>query len=164
MVEFLVYLCVFSCISICLMQFIVNSVMQLRSYRVELNHTLHLLTALDLIAQEIAHAPALKTQWHATERNSIIWHSTVQNKDICLCIMDKKLVRIKGNYRPNSHTWKSKKTNVLVDNVEDFILDYQWGVQTHEQLNLITCSIVGFVNKNKLYTACRSIALHNGYC
>jgi type II secretory pathway component PulJ len=160
-IEFLVYLCLFSCLSILLMHFVVKSTFALRSHNTKMQRTLHLLTALDLMHHEfINKSSAPKGSWLKTDKDCVIWHSTQQDKDLAFCVKNKKLVRITGHYVPKKKSWSSKTTHLLVNNVEDFSLAYQWD-GSGEQLDFITIGLTGMLPDKKNYTLSRSIAIYN---
>lgn len=162
MIEFLVYLCLFATISSVLMHFVVNTTLALQSQSVELQRTLHFLTAMDLVAHELACANAEKKQWLKADKNLLVWHSDLQKKDICICILDKKLVRIIGTYIPLQNVWSSKTINVITENIQDFTFNFEWE-SVQEQLNVITFSLTGILNNQKKYSTSRSIRLYNRY-
>jgi type II secretory pathway component PulJ len=162
MIEFLVYLCLFAAISIILMHFIVTSTLFVAKQSNELQHTLNFLTAMDLIAHELEHADAEKKQWVKIDAHSLIWHSEAREKDVGFMVIDKKLVRILGNYIPAQNVWNTKITNVIAENIHDFIINYDWD-NAQQQLNFITYSLTGFLTPQKKYHVSRSVVLHNRY-
>lgn len=163
MIEFLVYLFLFSLISSFLMHFVVHATRCMRSQSTDLQRTLNFLTALDLVAHELEAADAEKKQWLKTDKSSLIWYSLPRQKDVCICVIDKKLTRIIGKYIPLQNVWSSKVTNVLTENVEDFTLDYEWDQSPHEQLSIINYSLTGFLTDKKKYRTSRSVAIKNRY-
>jgi type II secretory pathway component PulJ len=163
LMEFLVYLSIFSCISILLMHFVVHTTLYVKTQNSELQHSLTFLTALDLATHELEKSGCEKKLWHKTDKDCVIWHSLAQKKDIGLSLIDKKLVRITGTYLPRENRWKSKTTNVIADSIKDFSLEYQWENDPEEHLVLIHCSITGIVDKKKDYTVFKSITMHNRY-
>ncbi len=162
MTEFLVYLVLFSCIVIYLMQLLVSSSLQLRTQEIELQRTLQVLTALDLIAYELSQADASKVTWYKTEKDSVIWHSKAKNKDIGFCCIKNRLLRIVGNYDANNGRWTSKISNSIAENIKSVAFNYQWNaVGDNDQMALVNCTLEGNLQATRSYSASRSIALPN---
>lgn len=115
LIEFLIYLCLFSCISVFLMHFIVTSTFVLRSQSINMQRTMHFLTALDLMHREIVtNSSAAQERWLKTDKDCLIWHSQRQDKDCAFCLKDKKLVHIKGKYEPKKRSGFQKKPKLLL--------------------------------------------------
>lgn len=163
MIEFLIYLCIFSCISLFLMNFVVIITNGMKKERTELQRTLSFLTGLDLVIHELTTVKADKSSWIVAEPHCLIWHSLAQNNDRGICIIDNKLVCIQGHYKLHEKQWGTKVTNIIAHNIKSFVFEYCWEKdKNYEQLKEITCHLTGSLLKND-YKAHRTIVLENRY-
>lgn len=159
LVEFMVYLVGFSLVITLGMHTLITLTLKARSTGKQTIEALQLNAALDCIAFEFAQAPPSKRRWQSIEKDCCIWHSHKQKKDIGICLIDKKLVKIQGNYSPEAHRWRSKISNTLAENVKECSFEIDtYCINALEYVRTVRCTISSPTGKIK-----KTINLNNGY-
>lgn len=106
-IEFLVYLAIFSFISLASMRLIADfwqlSVRSAAKQAALINR----ITAADMLGQDLR----LVDTWHEITAHEIIWRSGPN--DIGWLFKDGKLVRRHGNYTPETKKWRHKSSSLI---------------------------------------------------
>ncbi len=161
-IEFMIYLTIFGIVSIFFMQAAMQVVGGLKKESRQIQKELMCLNALNAIRYELENADADKKQWHKLEKNCVLWHSPKDSKDYCITIQDNKLVYITGTYFPHQNVWGSKRTNIIIDDIQSLTFHYHYNA-SKQMLTLITNSITADVGLSSPFSAEQTICFNNRY-
>ncbi len=156
LIEFMVYLIAFSCIITLAFHTLVVVTQKMRSSSKQIHTTMQLLVALDSISFELAQAPHEKNNWHMLEKSCCVWHSNLHKKDIGFYLTDKKVVKTRGVYCPQTKKWLSKVSNIVAENIDDCAFEYE--STKNKSIRTLVCTLS---TQGRNFT--RTISLNNGY-
>lgn len=163
MTEFLVYFFLGTCLSYCVVHFIVASSLHMCREHKKIGAITELLTALDYCGYTLENAPCDKKLWKKMEPKLLIWHDAHDTIDIGLRLAHDKLVRIKGTYSLFKKSWISKKKAILARNIKD--VEFTWhedSVASKKNIRYISCQLKRVLpDKDDDYSVCKSVALEN---
>ena len=134
--EFLVYLTLFTCIVAATFQLIVTTTLNLRNKKNELSRALNVLTSIDLIVNELAHCSPV---FHQMNNDSLVWKSDKKNKDLGITIKKNRIIKNVGLFDLETSSWKTKKSYTLALNIEKLTFEYVYDAS--KELRLIECSL-----------------------
>ncbi len=116
-IEFLVYLAIFSLIIMISMDWIVRLWQTCLFYSKKRVCLVNLSAAHDMLIRDLQNAPSSAANWKMKTTSQLIWTASTK-KDICWMYENNTLVRIEGSYNEKKKQWKKKTKNLVASSIK----------------------------------------------
>lgn len=138
LLEFLLYLGLFSFISLVLMQFVVRTTLRLTTENAQINYFVKYSAALDALMYELQKAPTNAALWKEQSASAAVWPCVQDDLDKGFMLVGSKLIFYKGNYHQKKEDWGKKAQSLLADGIARVAFTYN---QQNGVLKTITVAL-----------------------
>jgi DNA-binding Xre family transcriptional regulator len=156
-VEFLVYLVLFTSIMFLLMQLVVSKSSALKLLQDNGNKKIELLATLDSIARILEHAPGELLAYKVNEPDQLIWHCKKDSKDKGFAVQKNVLYFMQGAYNEEYGNWKHKRQTRLMNDLEEI----SFSLKRKELCNKEWVQLITVALKDAGNSVEKSVALYN---
>src|SRR3990167_10097373 len=118
-IEFLVYLALFSFVAACSISWIVGYQQLSSGYQTKRAALINRCTSLDMIARDLQSAPSAADGWYSFLPHEIIWHT--ETDDIGWLFKDNSLYRCQGRYNAKKKSWTTKNSAIIAKPINKLV-------------------------------------------
>jgi hypothetical protein len=119
LMEFLIYLALFTVIMLALMGMVAQLWIPAMSYTKKQSCRIDLVTAHDCFMRDVKNAKAEKTSWKIISSNTLIF--TAGDHDIGWTVKEGDLIRIEGTFNVKKATWQKATKSLIVKDIDKTI-------------------------------------------
>lgn len=115
-IEFLIYLALFSMLALAMLHFVLHSTLFLRAKTMHFCQTVDLYSALDILTNILKDCPIQKNDYKCISQHAIVWYDAHLGKDQGI-IFNEGLYLVRGHYGQGK--WQKKRRNLILKSLKD---------------------------------------------